>query len=392
MKTPKHILPIIVISQFCCTSLWFATNGVMNAVINEYHLQANAIAYLTSAVQFGFIIGTLLFALFTISDLFSPSKVFFVSAICAALFNYCFVLNAFELTYLLIFRFLTGFFLAGIYPIGMKIATDYYDKGLGKSLGYLVGALVLGTALPHLIKDLFVTTSWRFVITTTSVLSISGGLLMVLFVKNGPFRKKSNSFDLSIISSVFKQPKFKQASFGYFGHMWELYTFWALVPVLLVSYNQLYANLNIDISLLSFVIIGIGSISCIFTGYISNKIGVKKTAFIFLTGSFICCLIAPFAFLLENQTLFIIFLMIWSFFVIGDSPMFSTLVANNVNAKNKGTALTIVNFIGYTITIISILIFTKLSSVFQSNFIYMLLGIGPLLGIIALKKRALKNS
>ena len=388
MKNPKYVLPIIVISQFCCTSLWFATNGVMNAIRIEYQLEAYAMGWLTSAVQFGFISGTLTFALFSISDRFSPSKVFLISAFCAALFNFCFILEIVDSTYILLFRFLTGFFLAGIYPVGMKIASDYYDKELGKSLGYLVGALVLGTALPHLINDLLILISWKYVIIITSILSLFGGFLMCFLVKDGPFRTRSNNFEFSIIASVFKKRKFRQASFGYFGHMWELYTFWAFVPILLVSYNNTYNNISIDISLLSFIIIGIGSLSCVISGYLSEIIGVKRTALLFLTGSFICCLLAPFAFFIESQNIFISFLMIWSFLVIGDSPMFSTLVAKNVEAKNKGTALTIVNCIGYTLTIISILLITKLNIVLASNYMYLLLGIGPLLGILALNRKA----
>lgn len=387
MMTQKHILPIIVISQFCCTSIWFATNGVMHFVILDYQLEANTVGWFTSAVQFGFITGTLLFALFTVSDRFSPSKVFFISALCASFFNFCFILESIHLSYLLIFRFLTGFFLAGIYPVGMKIASDYFKKGLGKSLGFLVGALVLGTALPHLINDFFNDASWKFVIILTSILSFIGGFLMLFFVKDGPYREQNNSFDLTTIATVFKKNEFKRAAFGYFGHMWELYTFWAFVPIMLSSYNEIHSNLTFDISLLSFLIIGIGSLSCIFSGYISQKIGIKKTAFNILLGSFLCCLIAPFCFLVDNQTLFILFLMVWSFLVIGDSPMFSTLVAQNAAGKNKGSALTIVNCIGYSITILSILIITELNFTFQSNFIFMLLGIGPAFGLFAFRKK-----
>ncbi len=153
---------------------------------------------------------------------------------------------------------------------------DYFDKGLGKSLGFLVGALVLGTALPHLIKDFFIDTSWKFVIILTSILSVIGGFLILFFVKDGLYRKRNNSFDITTISNVFKKNEFRKAAFGYFGHMWELYTFWAFVPIILSSYNEIHSNLTINISLLSFLIIGIGSLSCIFTGYISQKLGEKK--------------------------------------------------------------------------------------------------------------------
>ena len=178
MQLSKKILPIIVISQFFCTSLWFAGNGVMSSLVTTYKLPENALSLLTSAVQFGFITGTLTFALFTIADRFSPSKVFFISALLGALFNIGFILENQTLFSLISLRFFTGFFLAGIYPVGMKIATDYYQKGLGKSLGFLVGALVLGTALPHLLKDLFINLSWKIVLFTTSTLAVIGGLLI----------------------------------------------------------------------------------------------------------------------------------------------------------------------------------------------------------------------
>jgi len=154
MKQPKWILPIIVISQFGCTSLWFASNGVMSDLVTNFGLINSALGHLTSAVQFGFISGTLVFALLTIADRFSPSKVFLISALLGASFNALVIWEGNNLMSLLALRFFTGFFLAGIYPVGMKITADYYKKGLGKSLGFLVGALVLGTAFPHLLKGL----------------------------------------------------------------------------------------------------------------------------------------------------------------------------------------------------------------------------------------------
>lgn len=261
MKPPKWILPIIVISQFCCTSLWFAGNGVMGDLVRNFNLNDDALGHLTSAVQFGFISGTLVFALLTIADRFSPSKVFFVSALLGAICNTCMIGDFNSFTSLLLFRFLTGFFLAGIYPVGMKIAADYFDKGLGKSLGFLVGALVLGTAFPHLLKDVLHTISWKYVLLMTTSLAILGGLVMILFVPDGPFRKLSKGLDFSAFSRVFKRHEFRSAAFGYFGHMWELYAFWAFVPVILKHYSQLYPETALNIPILSFSIIGIGGLS-----------------------------------------------------------------------------------------------------------------------------------
>ena len=389
MKHHKRILPIIVISQFCCTSLWFAGNAVLNDLIENFSLPNSALENLTSAVQFGFITGTLLFALFTIADRFSPSKVFFLCASLGALCNAGLIFKFNTLSTILIIRFLTGFFLAGIYPIGMKIATDYYKKGLGISLGFIVGALVLGTALPHLLKDSMHAFSWETVLLSISGLAIFGGCLLVIFVNNGPYRQKGTSLDLTICFKVFKNRAFRKASFGYFGHMWELYTFWTFVPILLKTYSDMYAKVQFNIPLLSFFIIGIGSISCILGSYLTAKFGTKRTAFSALLLSCICCLVSPLFFLISNETIFLLFLLFWGMVVIADSALFSTLVAQNAPEKDKGTALTIVNCIGFSVTILSLQLVSAQYHSTNSIFVYLLLAIGPVFGLLTIgtKKR-----
>ena len=386
MNVKKHILPIIVIAQFFCTSLWFASNGVITDLVSAYQLDASVLGNLTATVQFGFIVGTLLFALFTITDRFSPSKVFFICALLGGAFNLGLIWEENNLNTLLTFRFLTGFFLAGIYPVGMKIATDYYEKGLGKSLSFLVGALVLGTALPHLLKATSTIFLWKSVLYTTSSLAFLGGFLVFLLIPNGPFRKKALKLDFSVCFKIFKNNKFKQAAFGYFGHMWELYAFWTFVPVFLKIYLDTHKNIKFNISLISFFIIGIGSLACVFGGFISEKLGVKRTAFLALLLSGFCCLFLPFIIQIDNQFLFIGFLLFWGMVVIADSPLFSTLVAQNAISENKGTALTIVNSIGFFITIISIQLLNVLFQSYNSNYIFLLLAIGPIIGVFKLKK------
>ena len=387
MKHLKLILPVIVISQFCCTSLWFAGNGVINDLVLNFNLKVTALGHLTSAVQFGFIIGTLVFAILTIADRFSPSKVFFISALFGSAFNLGIIWNGHTLISLLTLRFLTGFFLAGIYPIGMKIAADYYDKGLGKSLGFLVGALVLGTAFPHLLKDFTTTYPWKSVLITTSALAIIGGLLMLLLVPDGPYRKPSQNTQLSACFSVFKKRDFRAAAFGYFGHMWELYTFWVFVPIILKQYTIINTNATFNIPLLSFIIIGLGGLACIISGYVAQIIGTKKTAFIALLLSCICCLVSPLLFNTTSEILLIGFLIFWGMVVVADSPLLSTLVAQNASPELKGTALTIVNCLGFTITIISIQVMTSLIELSSSNSIYFILALGPILGLIALGRK-----
>ncbi|MBB6460260.1 MFS transporter [Flammeovirga kamogawensis] len=392
MKPHKYILPIIVISQFFCTSLWFAGNGVMYDLMVNFNLKESALGYLTSSVQFGFIGGTLIFAFLSIADRFSPSKVFFVCALFGALFNVCTILDINTYTSILGFRFLTGFFLAGIYPVGMKIAADYYEKGLGKSLSFLVGALVIGTAFPHLLKDIKGALPWEFVLITTSSLAVIGGLLMLLLVPNGPYRKASTTIDLKAIPSVFKKQNFRSAAFGYFGHMWELYSFWAFVPYLLQTYKNLHAETTYSIPLLSFIIIGSGSIGCIIGGYLANRISVKKVAIFALLSSGICCVISPFLFSVQSEIIFFTFLIFWGMVVIADSPLFSTMVAQNAPSALKGTALTIVNCIGFLLTIFSIQLIDKLRLLTDNPSILVALAIGPFLGLVGLMSKGTSNN
>ena len=387
MKVSKRILPVIVFAQFCCTSLWFAGNAVMNELVVNFNLPSSALGHLTSAVQLGFIVGTLIFAVLSIADRFSPSRVFFFSAILGAGFNLAIVWEDNTMSSLLVFRFLTGFFLAGIYPVDMKIAADYYEKGLGKSLSFLVGALVLGTAFPHLLKDMTEGFLWKSVMIVTSLLAVLGGVLILLFVPDGPYRQAGRNLKFSAFFRVFHNRNFRAAAFGYFGHMWELYAFWAFVPILLQTYKSSHPEITFNVSLLSFLVIAIGGLSCVLGGYLSQGLGTKRIAFLALLLSCICCLVSPWMLGTESEILFIGFLLLWGMVVIADSPLLSTLVAQSAPAEIKGTALTIVNSIGFAITIVSIQLLNTLSVWTSSNFIYTVLVIGPVLGLIALRKK-----
>jgi MFS family permease len=380
----KRILPVIVIAQFFCTSVWFAGNAVMGDITRELKLAPDYLAHLISAVQFGFITGTLMFAILGIADRFSPVKVFFCCAIVAGAINLAASIDGVTAATLLLCRFATGFFLAGIYPVGMKIASDHYHQGLGRSLGFLVGALVLGTAFPHLLKSFTATLSWRYVIYATSALSALGGFAMLLLVPDGPSRKRGQKLTFTGLLSGFRDSNFKAAAFGYFGHMWEVYAFWAFVPVMLGAYKAHNANADFNVTLLSFAIIASGSLACVASGMLSQRFGAKRVAAMALLVSGSCCLISPV--LMTNQTsvFFIGFMFIWSMAVIADSPLFSTLVAQNAPSVSRGSALTIINSIGFAITIISIQLINALRTAENAYYIYMLLALGPILGLSAL--------
>ena len=380
MKQAKIII-VIVLCQFFCTSVWFATNAVISDLAIDFLFDASNLSLLTSVVQFGFILGTLSFAFSGIVDRYSPSKVFFYSAILGGVFNASIMLSFNNLYTICFFRFFVGFFLAGIYPVGMKIAADHYEKGLGKVLGFLIGALVLGTALPHLLKVTLSELDWRYIVSVTSLLCVLGGLLMYTLIKDGPFRKIAQEIEIKDTLNIFKNKKFKSAAFGYFGHMWELYTFWAFVPIILKAYQVLDPGVSFDISIVSFCVIGIGAISCVLSGYFSIKIGVEKVAYVTLFLSAICCLASPFVLNDDSLIVLIGFLLFWGAVVIADSPMFSTLVAISAEPSMKGTSLTIVNCIGYMITIVSIQTLGYLSTLMSNKYIYVFLALGPLISL-----------
>lgn len=387
-QTPKYILPIIVLAQFCGTSLWFAGNAVASDLGVAFSLPPEALSYLTSAVQFGFIIGTLTFALLMIADRFSPSRVFFVCAIVGALFNVL-IIFPFNTFYSILFvRFIVGVSLAGIYPVGMKIASDYYSKGLGKSLGFLVGALVLGTAAPHLLTGHW---PWKYVMLFTSSAAAIGGALVVVIIPDGPFRVKSKQFQLAVVLGLFRIKSFRNAAFGYFGHMWELYAFWAFVPVILMEYAESKALYMNDSSLFSFSIIAIGAVSCVLGGILSNKYGVSKIAFWAVLLSGLCCLLIPFVFGQSSFWLFYAFMLFWGAVVIPDSPLFSSMVASGVPAELRGTALTIVNCIGFSITIISIQLLSILISRIGPAYSLFFLGVGPIVSVVMLLNEQFKK-
>ncbi|RXG23706.1 MFS transporter [Leeuwenhoekiella aequorea] len=378
ISSKSRVVFIIVIAQFLGTSLWFVGNIVVPQLPFSDLGRSDAIRTILAAVQFGFIAGTLLFALLAISDRYAPSKVFLICAALGALVNLTLLAPSVSFTTILISRFLTGFCLAGIYPVGMKIASDYFEKGLGKVLGYLVGALVLGTALPHFLNSLGVAINYKTITLLTSILALTGGLLVGLGVPNGPFRKAQQQIKLAGLSTMFKHRPFKAAAIGYWGHMWELYAFWGFVPLYITLYNTENA-LNINIPLLAFLTLSIGAVSCALGGHISKKTTSKSVALFSLSASGICCLVSPFL-LLAPLWVFIVFILFWGAVVVADSPQFSTLIANNTIAEYRGTALTIVNCIGFAITIVSI----QFVGYFVENYapyLFLILALGPIIGV-----------
>lgn len=377
-------LLVIVIAQFFCTSVWFAGNAILQDLGREMGLSADFLLYLASSVQIGFICGTLIFALSGITDRFSPSRIFFFSSILAALFNLCLSAHSLGENGILISRFFVGFFLSGIYPVGMKIAADHFENGLGKSLGFLVGGLVLGTAFPHFIKSLYISLQWDFVIFTSSGLCVLGGLSLYLLVKDGPYRKPSGTLQFPNFKAIFQIIPLRKAILGYWGHMWELYTFWTFIPVLILQKTSWPLT---SISLYSFWVIATGALSCAIFGLLSRKISLELLASLALLISGFCCLLFPVFFVFASNELFIGYLVVWGFFIVADSPMFSGLVAVSASASTRGSTIIFVNSIGFLITVISIQFTGYLLTQLPFIWVWPILVIGPAIGLSQFVKR-----
>lgn len=386
LKT-KNVLPAIVFSQFAGTSLWFVGNAVLPELKESLGLNQYAISLVTSAVMLGFIAGTLLFAFFSLADRVSPVKLFFISSVLGAFSNVAVIWLATDATSLFSLRFITGICIAGIYPVGMKIAADWYKEGLGKALGFLLGALIVGTAFPHLLKNRDFDLPWKAVLYYTSVFAMLGAVIMIVFVGDGPHRKRSGCFQWNALNEIFGSKPWRQAAFGYFGHMWELYSFWGFLPLILGWYAE-KNGISLNIPLLSFLVIASGMIGSIAGGYVSVKAGSARVAAFALFISGLCCVISPLLFQ-APLFLFLTVLFVWGLTAPADSPQFSTLVSNYAPPHLRGTALTIYNSIGFLITTISLWVIDRVfhsGSSFSGSNTFVLLGLGALAGLPSIIK------
>jgi MFS family permease len=223
-------------------------------------------------------------------------------------------------------------------------------------------------------------------VTGTTIFTVFGGLLVAFFVGDGPYRKKSAAPDFKKFFTIFSNPAVRKPAIGYFGHMWELYTFWAFVPLAILYFYKHHPVENETVSFWAFIVIGAGGLGCITSGYLAQRIGSHKTATYELILSGVCCILSPFVFSFSSA-LFLLFLIFWGIVVVADSPQFSTLVAMGAPKESVGTALTIMNSIGFAITIISIQLITLLVSEIDFRYIFLLLAPGPIIGVWAMQSK-----
>lgn len=373
-------VPLIVLAQLFGTSLWFSANGVGDALVHDWGLSPLDIGTLTASVQLGFILGTLLFAVSGLADRFAASRVFLFSAITGATANLALAWLTQDLATAAVYRFFTGFALAGIYPIGMKLIVSWAPARRGEALGWLVGMLTLGTATPHLLQGLSLGLAWAWVISFASGLALLGGGL-VAWLGDGPHLGRSPRLQWGGAFRAFRHPGFRAAALGYFGHMWEVYAFWVLIPLLIAG---LYPQATITmLSLLAFAVIGVGAIGCVAAGRVARHLGSARVAVVALATSGGFCLFYPWlADMSAGLALAALFL--WGVAVIADSAQFSALASDHAPPDGVASALAIMNSIGFGLSALSIPITTSLWLDLGAHVSWLLLP-GAVLGVTAMR-------
>jgi MFS family permease len=375
-------LALLSLAELLGMSLWFSASAVVQALRLEWQLSDSEASWLTTAVQLGFVFGTLLSALLNLSDIFRARHLFAFSAFAGALTNALFAFSAQGATSGSVLRFLTGMFLAGVYPPGMKIMATWFRQSRGLALGVLVGALTLGKASPYLINAVG-STNWRSNMLGVSILAVIGGTMVLLFVNDGPFALPRARFDFQQVLKIFRNRGVRLANFGYFGHMWELYAMWTWMPLML---RASFARQGVSPTLAevgSFIVIGSGAVGCAVAGLIADRVGRTVVTSWAMGISGTCCLIVGFLFGAEPWILLMV-AAVWGATVVADSAQFSSCVTELADPQYIGTALTLQMCIGFLLTTISIQLIPRMVELFTWRYAFIILAPGPILGVIAM--------
>lgn len=378
-------LALVALAELLGMSLWFTASAVSPHFQAVWGLTPGQTGALTTAVQLGFVGGTALAAVLNLADLFPARWYFAVCALLAAVVN-AGVVAAPAFAFALALRFLTGVFLAGVYPPAMKMAATWFRARRGLAIGTVVGALTVGKAAPYLVEA-YEGPDWRFVVLSASAGAVVAALLVAGAYRDGPFAFPRRPFSLHLAGTVVRHRETRLATLGYLGHMWELYACWAGLSLFFTDVFLFHGYGNTQATMLgalaAFAGIATGGLGCVLAGTWADRWGRENVAAGAMAVSGACALFigwlgaAPVPIILALA-------LVWGFAVVADSAQFSALVTEVAPAHAVGTALTLQTSLGFLLTALSIWTMVALETRLGWGVAFSLLAVGPVLGIIAI--------
>jgi MFS family permease len=385
---PAVMLALIAAAELLGLTLWFSATAVAGPLVAEFGWSTQGAAWLTMAVQAGFVAGTLASGLLNLPDLVNPRSLFALGTVAGAASNAAVAVAAAPAA-AIAWRFATGAALASVYPPGLKIAAGWTKSRRGTALGLVVGALTLGSAAPHLLAWLAPVASWRAVVLAASALALAGGAIVRLLVRDGPHVVTTAPFDPRAAREIFQNARTRLATLGYLGHMWELYACWTWMAAFAAAGATARGVAPEPAvrwgSIVAFVAVASGAPACVAAGVWGDRIGKARIARLAMIGSGGCAL-ASGAFFEAPPPLFLALAVMWGTTVIADSAQFSALVADATPSHHVGTALTLQTCVGFLLTMLPIRLVPALAAAVGWQWTFLLLAPGPLLGTIAMRR------
>ena len=364
-------------------AVWLAASAVGPVLAASLHLSPGATGWLTSAVQLGFVAGTLSVAILNLADLWPARWLVAGAAVIAAIANAGLLVAAsFETA--LLSRFCTGVALAGVYPPAMKMAATWFKDRRGLAIGCIVAALTAGKALPYLLSGIDVL-SLTMAVGVPSLMALAAAALVGVGYRDGPHLVPPRPFSWGLVGTVLREPGVRRATGGYLGHMWELYAFWAWIPGFLAAALAAQGQIQAMAKLWAFVIVAIGAVGAVWGGLAADRYGRPRVTRIALLVSGACCLLSPLLFGAPFWTL-VIFGLVWGMAVIADSAQFSAMVSEFAPPHAVGTALTLQTSVGFLLTIATIQGVPLVAGAIGWQWAMVVLGLGPAAGIWAMRK------